>query len=369
MFNKILSKYIAKTLLVYLSISLIVFTAILFMNQFVRIFNTAILLGADLYWIFYALSNLMPTVLALSIPMSWQLAVLMTLGTLSGRGEMIALRASGFSPRQIVFSIGICSVILCIFLMLVNNRVSPSGFKRFQSSKNMLAKSMSELKLRSNTFIDLNNWRMIAREIDPDSGKMKDITLFMYSKDNPELALLSVSAPQGRYKMQVAKGIELVLKNGEFQKADVKNPHRVIKAEYNKYEVFIPLYADVDFKNRNLSLSELTTPEILKTLKLKTLPKKRHSEYQIEVSSRLALALSPLIFFLVSAPLGFLHMRYSRAWAMVFTVVILFSYYGALMTGINIAKKFFVMSWFGPWLGNILGGGVSLFLWRRKILR
>jgi lipopolysaccharide export system permease protein len=367
--NAVLSKYLIKILAGYLILAIIVFTTVLFMNQFVRIFNTAILMGANFGWIAYAMSALMPTVLALSIPMAWQLSILLGLGALSGRGEILALRAGGFSALQIVFPISSCALFLCVVLFLTNNWISPVGFNRFQNSKHLLAKSMSQLKLRPNTFINMTNWQMIAHEIDEDSGKMKNIALFMHSKDNPDLTLLNISAPQGQYKMLAGKGIELVLKKGQFQKIDEKNPNKVIKAEYDKYSVFIPLYEKTDFTNRSLSLSELTTPEIMKTIKQKTLRPKRHAEYKIEVSSRIALALSPLIFFLVSAPLGLATARHAKAWGMIFTIVILFTYYGCLMTGVSIGKKFFQLAWCSPWIGNTLGLAVAAALWRKKILR
>ena len=345
------------------------FTAILFMNQFVRIFNNAILLGADLQWIFYALCQLMPTVLALSIPMAWQLSVLMSLGALSSHGEILALRASGFSRFQIVWPLGIFSLFLCIALFFVNNWISPLGFKKFANSKHILAKSISELQLQPNTFIDLGNWRMIANEIDSNSGNMSEIALFMRSQEDPDLVLLNVNAPKGRYKLLPAKGIELTLEDGDFQKVDPSDSSSIIKGEYKNYKIFIPLYGNMDFENRNLSLSELTTPEILKTIRQKTLPQKRHAEYKIELSTRIALAFSPLVFFLVSAPLGLLSFKHAKAWAMVFTIAVLFGYYGGMMTGINIAKKIYSLSFVSPWLGNIVGLVAALFLWNRKFSR
>lgn len=365
----VLTKYLTTNLLSYLAVALGVFTAILFMNQFVRVFNTAILLGADLYWIFYSMMVMLPSILALSIPMSWQLSVLLCIGTLGSRGEILALRAGGFSVWQIVRPMAIFALVLCAGLFFVNNWISPVGFRKFQQSSHILAKTTGEIKLQANTFLDLKDWSMIAGEIDQKSSRMKEITLFRYSKDAPDTALITINAPEGYYKMIAGRGIELTLVNGELQKADAKDPTKIVRAEYKKYSVFIPLYADIDFTRRDLSLSELTTSEIVSEIKLHNLPPRRHAEYEIEATSRIALSLSPLVFFLVSVPLGFLNLKHSKAFAMVFTIIILFAYYASLMTGISIGKKFFELSWYGPWLGNLLTVFAAVFLWRKKFIR
>jgi len=348
--------------------ALAIFSAVLFMNQFARVFNTAIMIGASMTWVGYGLLQLMPTVLALSIPMAFQLAMLLTLTGLNEQGELLALRAAGFSIKQIVWPLLALGVVICGFLFWMNNWFSPQGFRRFQNSQHLMTESISKLRLEAKTFVKIGEWRLFSERVNAESGVIDDVHLFRNSSDGSMRENMRVSSPQGRYTVYPGKGVELLLKTGEFQRVDSKDPRRIILAKFDSYRVFIPFGGEIK-KRSGYALTEMTTPDILASIKNDAaLVPIRRAEYKIEVATRLAVAFSPLIFFFLSCPFGVALTRRGRASGMILSIVILFSFYGLMAVGISLSKKVLCLAWYGPWLPDVVGVGVSAWLWRRRLV-
>src|SRR5688500_5133901 len=100
----ILSRYLVRSYLPVFLLCLDVFLFVLLMSYFLRLFNLAVMKGISLGWIFYCFSRLLPYFMSLALPMAFLVALLLSLGQLSESGELMALRSSGFSFREILTS-------------------------------------------------------------------------------------------------------------------------------------------------------------------------------------------------------------------------------------------------------------------------
>ena len=94
---RILPRYCLRLFAPVFLLCLSVFTGVLLMNNFLRLFNMALLKGISLFWILGCFLRLLPYFLSLALPMAFLVATMVTLGQLSEQGEVMALRASGFS--------------------------------------------------------------------------------------------------------------------------------------------------------------------------------------------------------------------------------------------------------------------------------
>ena len=85
------------------------------------------------------------------------------------------------------------------------------------------------------------------------------------------------------------------------------------------------------------------------------------------MATRLALALAPLAFFLVGAPLGVALDKRGRSAGFAITLGIIFFYYGLTITGSVLARKYpplFPWAIFVPALATSLAGA---WLWKRRL--
>ncbi len=361
---RIFPKYVAGLLLPYLALASGIFTAVLFMNNFARLLTEAVKYGAPMGWVFFSMAQLMPSMLALSLPMAFQLAVLLTLGILSERGEILALRAAGFSFRQIAWPLGAAAVVLCGLLLWLNNFASPAGYRRFADSSSALQQNISKLNMEQRTVVQIGQWRFYADRVDSASGALEQVLLYHYpAADDANGWTLRISAPAGHYYVKPDKGFGLELYDGEMQRVDSSNAVSVVLAGFKKYSVVIPLGNSKTA--RNISLNELSTPQIITGSRDGSLPEQRAAEYKVEAALRLALALSPLMFFWISCPLAFSLSPRNRAWAMGLSILILFVFYGLTAGAVSLGRRVHLLAWWAPWLPNLTGLAAGFFLWRR----
>jgi lipopolysaccharide export LptBFGC system permease protein LptF len=364
---KIIPRYLIQILIPYLLVAAGIFSAVVFMSQFVKVFNTAVVIGASLGWIFYSMLCLTPMIITLSLPMAFQIAVLMTLAGLSDTGELMALRSAGFSFRQMVWPLAISALVLTMFLGWVNHWYAPSMYRKFEDSKHMLATQLSKIRLEPKTFMNLGEWILYSNEVNSDTGEMKNLHLFKNANDNGMSWRLRISAPEGKYFSGDKDGFRMTLYNGEIQRIDPKDTTKVVMAKFTKYDIFIPFSASA--RRGNISLTEMTTPEILRDVNSPKLPPQRNAEYKIEVSTRIALMISPLIFFWLSCPLGAGMTKRGRGFGLVMSIVILFGFYGAMASGISLGKKVYAMAWVFPLLPDVLGVIAGAILWKKQMNR
>lgn len=362
---RIIPFYLLRTLIPYLLASVGVLSAVIFMNQFVRIFNTAIMLGASLGWLAYSLVQMIPGVLALSLPMAFQLAVLLTLAAFSERGEVMAMRAAGFSFGQIVWPVGLCALLLSAGLVWLNNWENPNAYRRFRTAQHKLASSITNVKVEPGAFSNIGEWRLYAEHVDQDRGMVSGIHLFKYEDEGSNAWAMRISAPKGRFSVLPGKGMNLEMWDGQFQRSDPKDPSAMIMADYKSYAVFIP-FTGAQAK-REYYLTETTTPEILRTIKEKTLSRQREAEYKVEASTRMAMALSPLLFFWISCPLGLSMAKRNRAWGLLLSIAILFVFYGVMACGIGLGRKVFAVAWWAPFLADAMAVAVGATLWHMRL--
>jgi lipopolysaccharide export LptBFGC system permease protein LptF len=359
---RIFPKYIAKLLLPYMALAAAVFTAVLFMNHFARLLTEAVKYGAPFGWVFFSMAQLAPSMLALSLPMSFQLAVLLTLGLLSERGELMALRAAGFSFRQISWPAGIAAILLCTLLLWLNNFASPAGYRRFADSSRAVQHNISKLNMEPRTIVQIGQWRFYADSVDQASGALGQVLLYRYPEpDDPNGWTLRITAPTGHYSMGNGFGLELF--GGEMQRVDSNDAEKVVLADFKKYSVLIPLGAAAG--QRNISLDEMSTPQIISGSGDPKLTEQRAAEYRLEAAMRLAMSFSPLMFFWISCPLAFSMTSRNRAAAMGVSILILFVFYGLTAASMALGRREHALAWWSPWMPDALGMLAGFFLWRR----
>ena len=153
------------------------------------------------------------------------------------------------------------------------------------------------------------------------------------------------------------------------QRVDSLETRKIVTAEFDRYNIFIPLTQKPD-KKRNIKPAELTTPQIIQKLQDKELPHKLLVEYRPEIMSRIVLSLAPIIFFFLSCPVAFVtDKKAGRAGAMIFSIVFIFSYFALLTVGGNIGEKAHIslLNYGAPLLPVIVGLAASWYLWRKRL--
>jgi len=293
---------------------------------------------------------------------------MLTFGELSNNGELIAIKAGGYSYYEITSYLFFFSIILCLFLLISNSWFSPYGLKKSRENVIKMFSRMTNIQLKPKTFIELSDFTIYSDKVYKD-GKIENILLTRQTEneENFSSSIISISAKNGIYKIIREKGIKIDMFNGIFSQINLENDSVYIWGDFNKYSTFIPFKINED-KNRSIPPKELTNDEILKIIKTSN-DKNYIFNCKQELYSRFFLSFTPIAFFIFASALAFIFERESKSFGFFISLLIIFIYYGLF-----VFFKFFSEKniWSFPWilstpfLFTFLSG---LWLWKKKVIR
>jgi len=358
----IFNKYIAKNWAIFFLGILGILTLVIFMNNFIRVVSMALRYGTSWGWIGMTLLNMLPDVIGLSAPMAFQISILFTLSTMSEQGELIALRAAGFSFKAIVKPLLVCAILLSIALFACNNWLTPHCFKRVLNLRQEARSKITRVNLEPKTFLDLGEWQLYVEDLNGSDHQAKQIHLI--KKDDSGALSTKVNAAYGKVILSKT-AIGLNLKEGQMQRLDAKDPSSFIAANFDEYTMNIPLTRE---NQREKRASEMGTPRLIRYIYKTPLPQRTQNEFKTEVSLRNVLAIAPIVLLLISCPIGFsLGKRTNKGWGMLFSVIIILTFYTIGACGLTLGKRYAVLAYWAPWLPIIIGLVVAKYLWKKRL--
>ena len=359
---KIFDKYIAKNWAVFFAGILGILTLVLFMNNFIRVVRMAMRFGTSWGWIFTTLLNMLPNVIGLSAPMAFQISILFTLSTMSEHGELIALRAAGFSFQSILKPLLVCALLLSGVLFAFNNWLTPHCFKRVLNLRAEARSKITKVNLEAKTFLDLGDWQLYVEELNGASNQAQQIHLI--KKDDSGALSTKVNAATGKVILSKT-AIGLNLKDGQMQRLDDKDPSSFIAANFDEYTMNIPLTRE---STRDKRATEMGTPRLIRYIYKTPMEQRTQNEFKTEVSLRNVLAFAPVALLLLSFPIGFsLGKRTNKGWGMLFSVIIIVTFYTIGAIGLALGKNYAALSYIAPWLPIVVGLALAYYLWKKRL--
>jgi lipopolysaccharide export system permease protein len=359
--------YILKVFAKFLGLSLFIFISLLVMLNFVQVINQGVLSGFSLYFLAKSMLYLLPNIIGMSLPLAFLLAMLLSLGEMSQDGEIIALRAGGFSFYEILSGVFYASLLASLLLVAVNNWLGPVAFKRSTDYTISMLNRVTKIELKPRTFQKISDWVLYAAEVNSLTGGMRGVKLVRrIDKEGTPAFVNKINAAEGRYRMVDDSGLEIELSDGQFSQTDYKNSEKILYGRFGAYKTLLPFFSE-NGAGRKLNQREISTPGLLARLRAGISDPQTAAKYRIEAASRFALALAPLIFFLVGAPLGVALDKRGRSAGFGLSLMIIFFYYGLTISGMVLSRKYpglFPWAIFAP---ALLTGGAGLWLWKRKL--
>lgn len=294
-----------------------------------------------------------PLFLMLVIPISCMLSVFLTFLRMSTDRELVALRAGGVSiwqmlPAPVLFSL------LCTGLTLwVSLHWLAWGMDRFRSSMMEIASTRARIVVQPGVFNkDFPNLVLFARQVDPASGKMRQVLVDDRSHAERKLVIL---APDGDIETDRQRG-ELVfrLRDGEIHTSD-KQGASVLA--FDTYRVRLPL--DSLFKNIDLGdvrpreMSWNTLLEVDQEAERERDPSFAN-RVAVEIQKRWAYPAACVALTLFALPLAAAFEGLHRQTGLVLALVMFFVYYSLMSFGFSMGEAGTVPPAIGLWIPNAL---------------
>ena len=359
--------YVLRVFARFFGLAIFVFVSLLVMLNFVQLVNQGVLSGFSFYFFAKSILFLLPSVIGMSLPLAFLLALLLSLGQMSQDGEIIALRAGGFSFSSIFAGVFWAALLSSALLAAVNNWLAPAALKRSTDYTLSMLNRVARIELKPRTFQRLSDWVIYASDVNSLTGGMRGVKLVRRINKTGEPAFVTkINAAEGHYRMVADSGLEIKLGGGQLSQTDCKDAEKLIYGRFSSYTTLLPFFPDSG-RERRLNQREITTPGLLARLRAGAADAETAAKYRIETVSRFALALAPLAFFLVGAPLGVALDKRGRSAGFAISLLIIFFYYGLTITGMVLCKKYWGLF---PWVifaPVLLTGGAGAWLWKRRL--
>ncbi len=218
-------RYILREHIAPFFFSFAIITVLFLLDFMLQIINSVFNKGLSVYDVLQLFLLNMAWMVALSLPMSMLIASLIAYGRMAGDNEIVAFKAAGVHPLKVMIPSLSLGAVVCIGLIIFNDRVLPDANHRAASLLNDIAQRKPVSFIEEGFVVeDFPGYRLLIGRINALSGSLQDIKIYQSDKDGQSLTF----AERGTIKyINGGTTLKLSLFNGE--------THQVSGASANDY--------------------------------------------------------------------------------------------------------------------------------------
>ena len=328
------------------------FVLVLFLQKLGRLFEILVRTSATLPTVGYLFLLLIPPTLAFAVPIGVLAGVLLTLGRMSGDGEVLGMRAAGIPTRRLLLPVIVFAVPAMAAALLATTWLAPFSVRETYRVLNQLLAEQVTAEIKPRVFEEsfpnrvvyvgdvvpgnLVRWRYVfLADVTPPEERGGAAT------DHPRITIATEAvavpdAARNRIQLSMVEGSshEVGAKPGEYFSSAFPRGEQVLEAKAPSREV-AKAYTWMD-----------TGPLIREA--------RQSVEARIELHQRIALPFACLLLAVLGVPLGVSTQKSGRAAALVLTVFVAFLYYMGLISLIGLAKQERLPVEVAVWTPNLL---------------
>ncbi len=334
---RITDRYITKEILSPFVVSLVAISALMLVGRMVRFFDLIIGKGVSVKEVSLLFLYMSPFILALSIPISVLVSVVLAFNRLSSDSEIIAMKAIGINlsklsraPLWIGFFAYIVTSFISFYLLPDANIALKNEFFNIIIRKTTVGINEKAFNTFTSDII------FYVDNISKDRKIMNHVII--YDARNPKMPN-TIIAQQGRFIVdKYNKTITLSLQNGTIQQLG-DNPDTIRLINFKDYDLsFSQSEITPSMSYYNKSTFEMTIPELIhKYYELKQ-EKKNYNSLLTDIAERFAIPFTVIIFAIIGIPLGIKSPRSGKAYGITVAVILVLLYYIVLSGAETVGK-------------------------------
>jgi lipopolysaccharide export system permease protein len=359
---KITKSYLTRELVGPFFLGLAIFTFILIIDKVFDLMDLAINKGAGLGTVGLLFTYILPSLLALTVPIAILMATLMAFGRMSADNEITALRASGVSLYHIITPVIVVATLLSFALVISNDTVVPKANFAFKRLYYEIVHKRATVVMAERIWIsDFDGFKLYIDRLDDKSGKMHDIILYQLKRGKSPSTILAsrgelVSDPRTR-------SVRLKLEEGTIHEVDSKNLNRYRKLTFGTHYLNLDIHGGLEPGVKVYrGAKEMSIRELGKDIKLSKEVGGHIKSLSVKWHQKISIPFACLAFVLIGAPLGVEMRRGGRSIGFGVSLVLTFLYYLISIGGETMAEKGALLPWAAMWAPNIILGAIGLGL-------
>ncbi|MFI5169201.1 MAG: LptF/LptG family permease [Vicinamibacterales bacterium] len=366
---RLLDRYIVREMLAPSGIGLLVFTFVLLIDQIPRLLAVLVSRSADLTTILRVFLNLLPSILAITIPMAFLLGVLLAFGRMASDSEIVALRAVGVSPLRLLWPVMLLATVMTAITFYINAVALPAANQAHREIVFALVVSKARTDVKPRTFTDnLLPGRMMlyVQDIEPGTGRWKNL-------------LIHDTREGTQPKLLLARTGELVVdKERQIVRVELGpgSQHSFLGADPSEYSLNSfqtmgwDLPVDEFFPDRKKLLlakgdREMSLPELaasMAELRRQGKPRVEWGRFAVEWHKKFAIPGACLVFGLLGLALSLGSRKEARSSAFALSIGVIFVYYVLIRLGEQAGDTGTMQPWIAMWGANVVLGALALGL-------
>jgi lipopolysaccharide export system permease protein len=366
--RRILSRYLISEILPPFFVGLLAFTFILLIGRMLKLIELVVTRGVPLLQIAKLFSLILPTFLEMTVPMAFLLAILLGLGRMSNDQELLAMKASGVSPTQILWPTILIASIIALTTFALTLFARPAANFALKKELYNIAKSRIGTALKEKVFNDdFPKILIYVEEIVPPGNTAQGVLIVDTRDKSREDIILGKVARITTDEETNSLGLRLF--DGSIYEREKSRPG-FSQTRFNIYDFKLDLDELVGpVRQREAGPKEMPIGDLLKAISTKQSLGANAIGERMELNQRISFGFVPLIFSLLGVSLTLLPRtsRANRSWGFMLCIFWLMVYYALLSLGKALGDKNILHPIPATWLPNLVVGAIGLHFFRHAV--
>ncbi|HYE87620.1 MAG TPA: LptF/LptG family permease [Vicinamibacterales bacterium] len=367
MLPRIIDRYVIREVIPPFLLALLVFTFVLIIPFIIDLAETMIAKGVPAGTILQVAITLLPQALALTIPMSLLIGLLVGLGRLSADREFVVMMACGISPYRLLQPILVFAVVCWGLTSWVMLKAMPDGNQAYREITTEIIMNRAEGEVRPRVFFeDFPNVVLYVHEV-PANGQGW-IGVLAADTSNASAPVIYLAERGPMVVDRHARTIDMVLEKGTRHRTQANEPKSYEVAKFER--TILSLNPESVFPRtgpargeRELGVDELA-------VRAKELEAQGISPHNpiMEIHKKFSVPVACFVFAILGLALGASNRKDGKLAAFVLGIAVIFAYYVIMFTAQSLTKGFWVPAWLSMWIPNIILGvaGIMLLISRAR---
>lgn len=423
---KILHRYVIAEFIAPFLISIGVFTFVMLLDKLLDLLDMIVSKGVPLVIVGEIFVLLLPSMVAVVVPMAVLSGILIAIGRLSGDMEVTAMKACGIGVFRLLLPLSAVAVLLGGILVVFNDSILPGANHRAKNLLLDVGTMRPTARIVSGMFVeDLDNYRILVEGKDDLTGRLRGVVIHQSIPGKP---LRTISAMTGTMRPMGANHLRMTLENGQMHELDHNGRYRF--SDFTTYTLDMARSEDLvrrdrdsrgdremstrqmQFRIDSLYRMEVALIDSLQLLAAEPFLLVVHGErpyetdpgadspvliraarewlmragtsatltadrieylrleqnrFEVEIQKKYSIPFACLVFVLLGVPLGLSTRRANTGISLAVSLLFILVYYFFLITGENLADKGQTPAWVAMWAPNIVMGALGVHLLFRSL--
>ncbi len=236
--TKIATRYILAEHIGPFFFGFVVINFVLIMDFILKILNLILSRGLPTLVILEVFVLNLAWMLALSVPMSVLVAVLMAFGRLSADMEITAFKANGVPFYRLLLPVLIVAAIIAGGMMLFNDKILPESNHRARVLMSDITRKKPAWNIEPGVFIDaFPGYNILIQKVHEDQIHIEGVTI--YDKKNRQTPRTIVAKRGTIGFLDDRSTLKIDLENGEIHERDEKEPDKYRRLKFKNQSLYI----------------------------------------------------------------------------------------------------------------------------------